>query len=113
MGNAIIQVADIYVPGISPLPFPEGVVGAPADWPVGSGQVGFEGAVFVPEKYDGEVGGDAAAADTSGVKTCSGFAAQVAVFTANKTTRTANSIGNLKHFLVHISIVISFDMAKG
>ena len=48
-----------------------------------------------------------------GVETRSGFAAQVAVFTANKSIRAINSIGNLKHFLVHITIVISFDIVEG
>ena len=103
----------VNAPGTSRLPFPEGLAATPADWPVGSGQAGFAGTVFIAGEYDGEFGGDAAAADMSGVKTCSGFAAQVAVFWENRTTRTANSIGNLKHILVHISIVISFAMAKG
>ncbi len=75
--------------------------------------MGFEGTVFIPEKYDGEVGGDASVVDMPGVETCSGFAAQVAVFTANKSIRATNSIENLKHFLVHITIMTSFDIAEG
>jgi hypothetical protein len=103
----------LSAPGISPLPRPERLVQTPADWPVGSGRAGFDGTVFILEKYDGGVGGDAMALDIPGVNVSSGFAAQVAVLTANKSIRAINSIENFKHFLVHITIMISFDIAEG